>query len=291
MTTDVSRNDPMNAEAAGEESNYPPPMERHVTAHLELEVTATIDMVLAIAVADGVERVGETLEITRDGTTLTTLPIGAPHGARLHQLRGVTPGHVVVDYRTTVVGSSSPILVAESEWYQYIRPSRYCESDQLGPLARAEFAGLYDHELLAAVSSWVGANISYVSGSSRPTDGAVNTLLARAGVCRDFAHLTVALLRANDVPARVVSVYAPGLDPMDFHAVAEACVNDAWYVVDPTCLAPRQSLVRIATGADAADTAFLTVINGFAAFRALWVTAVVDPVLPYDDVSELVQLG
>ncbi len=137
----------------------------------------------------------------------------------------------------------------------------------------------------------MGSNISYVSGSSRPTDGAVNTLLAREGVCRDFAHLTVALLRANDVPARVVSVYAPGLDPMDFHAVAEACVNDAWYVVDPTCLAPRSSLLRIATGADAADTAFLTVVSGSAQLDAIEVTAVVEPELPIDDVTAFVQLG
>jgi transglutaminase-like putative cysteine protease len=110
-------------------------------------------------------------------------------------------------------------------------------------------------------------------------------------VCRDFAHLTVALLRANDVPARVVAVYAPGLDPMDFHAVAEACVDGAWYVVDPTCLAPRSSLLRIATGADAADTAFLTIINGVADLSVMEVTAVVDPDLPIDQVHDLVQLG
>ena len=290
MTSGLSEGEE-GAQARGGDPNYPPPMQRHVTAHLEMAVSATVDMVLAIAVADGVDRVGETLEITCDGVPLTPTLIAAPHGARLHPLRGVAPGHVVVDYRATVVGSAPPILVADNEWYQYIRPSRYCESDRLGPLARAEFAGLRGHELLAAVSSWVGWNVQYVSGSSRPTDGAVSTLLAREGVCRDFAHLTVALLRANDVPARVVSVYAPGLDPMDFHAVAEACVDDAWYVVDPTCLAPRQSLVRIATGADAADTAFLTVINGSAEFRAMEVTAVVEPALPFDDVSQLVQLG
>jgi transglutaminase-like putative cysteine protease len=109
-------------------------------------------------------------------------------------------------------------------------------------------------------------------------------------VCRDFAHLTVALLRANGVPARVVSVYAPGLDPMDFHAVAEACVDDAWYVVDPTCLAPRPSLVRIATGADAADTAFLTVVGGTVDLIGIEAGAVVEPDLPTDDVTELLQL-
>jgi transglutaminase-like putative cysteine protease len=229
--------------------------------------------------------------LTGDGVPIDATPIGAPHGGRLHHLRGVRPGHITIDYQVRAVGTAAPIVVAESDWFQYIRPSRYCESDKLGPLARAEFADLQDVELLAAVSSWVGSHISYVTGSSRPTDGAVNTLLARSGVCRDFAHLTVALLRANDVPARVVAVYAPGLDPMDFHAVAEACVDGAWYVVDPTCLAPRSSLLRIATGADAADTAFLTIINGVADLSVMEVTAVVDPDLPIDQVHDLVQLG
>jgi len=258
---------------------------------LELTVAGTADMVLSVAVADDVERSNESMTITWDGSVLDPKPIGAPHGARLHQLRGVAAGHVVIDYEAVVVGRAAPITVTESEWYQYIRPSRYCESDRLGPLARAEFAGLTHPELLAAVSSWVGSNIAYVAGSSRATDGAVSTLLGRSGVCRDFAHLTVALLRANSVPARVVSVYAPGLVPMDFHAVAEALVDGHWYVVDPTCLAPRQTLVRIATGVDAADTAFLTVVSGTVDLDAIHITAVIDPTLPDDDVTELVQLG
>ena len=190
-----------------------------------------------------------------------------------------------------MAGGAPPIPVGESEWYQYIRPSRYCESDRLGPMARSEFAGLGGVDLLTAVSSWVGSRIAYVPGSSRPIDGAVSTLLGRSGVCRDFAHLTVALLRANGIPARVVSVYAPGLQPMDFHAVAEACVDDAWFVVDPTCLAPRASLLRIATGADAADTAFLTVVSGAVELTKLEVGAVAEPALPFDDVTQLARLG
>ena len=98
------------------------------------------------------------------------------------------------------------------------------------------------------------------------------------------------MIRANGVPSRVVSVYAPGLDPVDFHAVAEACVDDAWYVVDPTCLAPRPSLLRIATGADAADTAFLTVVGGGVDLIGMEVGAVVEPDLPYGDVTDLIQL-
>ena len=123
-----------------------------------------------------------------------------------------------------------------------------------------------------------------------PTDGAEQTLLARRGVCRDYAHLVIALLRALDIPARMVAVYAPGLDPMDFHAVAEAWVDDTWQVVDATALAPRQSLVRISTGRDAADTAFLTNHWADLILRELSVFAVVDE-LPRDDVRELVVLA
>lgn len=144
--------------------------------------------------------------------------------------------------------------------------------------------------LLEKVSSWVGTRLQYVPGSSDPIDGATDTLLAGAGVCRDYAHLVIALLRALDVPARLVAVYAPGCQPMDFHAVAEAFVDGAWRVVDATCLAPRQSMVRIATGRDAADTAFLDNHKGSIALQNMTVTAVADGELPRDSVKELVSL-
>ena len=105
-------------------------------------------------------------------------------------------------------------------------------------------------------------------GSSISTDGAVETLLAGRGVCRDYAHLTVALLRALEVPARVAAVYAPGLSPMDFHAVAEAYVDGAWQIVDPTLLAPRDQMLRIATGHDAAAIAFLSSYGATSSSRA-----------------------
>ncbi|MGL4257067.1 MAG: transglutaminase-like domain-containing protein, partial [Microbacterium sp.] len=124
---------------------------------------------------------------------------------------------------------------------------------------------------------------------SLPTDGATRTLLARQGVCRDYAHLCVALLRGLGVPARQVAVYAPGLMPMDFHAVAEAWIDGEWRVVDATTLAPRSTLVRIATGRDAADTAFLTVVSGRADLVDVEVTATAD-VLPDDDIDELVTI-
>jgi transglutaminase-like putative cysteine protease len=135
----------------------------------------------------------------------------------------------------------------------------------------------------------VADKLTYVAGSSLPTDGAVRTLLGRQGVCRDFAHLSVALLRALNVPARLAAVFAPGLSPMEYHAVCEAYVNGAWYIIDGTHLAPRQSLLRVSTGRDAADTAFLTNLGGGVQLTGLEVTAVVDD-FPWDDGSQLLQL-
>lgn len=156
--------------------------------------------------------------------------------------------------------------------------------------AVSEFGQVHDDALLEAVSSWVGTRLVYVPGSSGPTDGATETLLGGAGVCRDYAHLVIALLRALGVPARLAAVYAPGCDPMDFHAVVEAFVSAGWYVVDATALAPRSSLVRIATGRDAADTAFMSTVVGNAALDWATVTAVADAGLPGDDLDDLVAL-
>jgi transglutaminase-like putative cysteine protease len=129
----------------------------------------------------------------------------------------------------------------------------------------------------------VHGRLTYTSGASRPVDTAVDTLLAGEGVCRDYAHLTVTLLRALEVPARLVAVYAPGLDPMDFHAVVEADIDGTWCVVDATRLAPTSSLVRICSGRDAADTAFLTLLGGVATFGGMTVTATTAGDLPAPD--------
>jgi transglutaminase-like putative cysteine protease len=270
-------------------------MQRDVSAHLTARVSSPATLVLAVAVAVRMLAPAgsqELLTVTLDGRPADVEEVADAHGGRLHVVRA-GPGELVVDYRAHVVGRDPDAVTPPPgtlDRLRYLRPSRYVESDSLGPTAHAEFAGLAGADLLAAVSSWVGTHLSYVPGSSLPTDGAVRTLIARKGVCRDYAHLVVALLRALDVPARLAAVYAPGLDPMDFHAVAEAYVGGSWQVVDATTLAPRSSLVRIATGRDAADTAFLSVYDGTATLGDLEVTAVVDD-LPDDDVRDLVRLG
>lgn len=262
-------------------------MKRSVSAHLQLHLHDKADLIFSIAVAEGHD-LTETFTIRSGGTELEAHEIAGRHGTRLHRLTGPA-GHMTIDYSAEVVGQAPPAAVDELDLIEYRRPSRYCESDTLFSTANSEFAGVHGKELLDAVSSWVGAHLSYVPGASQPTDGAVATMLAREGVCRDYAHLVVALLRGLDVPARLTSVYAPGLYPMDFHAVAEAYIEDAWHVVDATTLAPRSSLLRIATGQDASETAFLSQHWARVDLLSMNVTAVVDE-LPTDDLAKLVEL-
>jgi transglutaminase-like putative cysteine protease len=265
-------------------------MKRDVSSRIVLNITRPADLVFAIAVSADNERSHEKLLASLDGAAVDVHEFGDAHGTRLHRIRS-GPGRLEVSYTAGVEGRSTPVPATEQDLLVYSRPSRYAESDVLAPTASAEFAGIDDPaELLAAVSSWVGTRLAYVSGSSLATDGASRTLLARQGVCRDYAHLGVALLRGLGIPARMVSVYAPGLYPMDFHAVAEAWIDDAWRAVDATTLAPRSSLVRIATGRDAADTAFLTVLAGRADLEEIEITATAD-VLPDDDITQLVTIG
>lgn len=263
-------------------------MRRTVTAHLELHCWDPADLVLSVAVAAVNPVVSETLTVVADGRPVEATELVDVHGTRLHRLTGPT-GPVTIDYVAELDGLAEPAADRELDVITYRRPSRYCESDTLFATAQSEFSGLAGKDLLDAVSSWVGDRLSYVPGASQPTDGAVATLLARKGVCRDYAHLVVALLRALDVPARLVSVYAPGLSPMDFHAVAEAHLDGRWQVVDATTLAPRRSLVRIATGQDASETAFLSQYWAAVDLRWMEVTATVDE-LPTDDLEQLVQL-
>jgi transglutaminase-like putative cysteine protease len=266
-------------------------MRREVGTEMEVEIMAPTTLEFQIAVAPHPRtEVFESLRFVLNGTPIQALEVSGAHGNRIHKFdAGV--GTLKVDYEATIVGQTDPAPVTEYDQSMYLRPSRYAEADKFFGFAATEFGTYSDSAtLLEHVSSWVGTRLNYVPGSSDPIDGAVETLLAGAGVCRDYAHLVVALLRAVFVPARLVSVYAPGLYPMDFHAVAEAFVDGQWRVVDATLLAPRQTLVRIATGRDASDTAFLDNHKGAIMLNWLSVSAVVDGDLPADSIDHLVSI-
>lgn len=266
-------------------------MQRVVSAHLAFSTTADTSIAMAIAAArnNGFSSLDETLNATVDGVPMQLHEVVDVHGGRMHTITLERPARVVVDYRAEITGTAVAEPVDEMDLIRYVRPSRYCESDRLLPVSYAAFSDLQGTDLLRAVRAWVNRELSYVAGSSRPTDGAVETYLGRAGVCRDYAHLVISLLRAKDIPSRLAAVYAPGLSPMDFHAVVEAYVEGGWHAIDATGLAPRESMLRISTGRDASDTAFLSTVGGSLQLQEIGVTATVNE-LPIDDDGGLTQL-
>lgn len=157
----------------------------------------------------------------------------------------------------------TPFEALPGDVHTYLRPSRYCEADRLTHFATRAFgAQRSDESRVADICDWVHAHLDYVSGSTDATTTAVDVFHGATGVCRDFAHLSIALCRAVGIPARYVSGYAVGLDPPDFHGFFEAFLDGRWFLFDATRMSTIDQLVRIAAGRDAADTAFATFVGG-----------------------------
>ncbi|ESQ78966.1 transglutaminase family protein [Asticcacaulis sp. YBE204] len=145
----------------------------------------------------------------------------------------------------------------------FLLPSRFVPSDRLAAFARKEFGYLAPgFSRVTAICNWLYDNIDYQRGSSNEQTTASESLLLRAGVCRDFAHLGIAFCRALNIPARFVSCYAYGLQPRDFHAVFEAYLDGRWWLFDGTRQAHLDGLVRIGVGRDAAEIAFCSPFGG-----------------------------
>lgn len=148
----------------------------------------------------------------------------------------------------------------------YLYPSRYCESDKLNAFAMAQFGSLWQGYARAqAICEWVQNNVLFESGSSSGTTSATDTLIARRGVCRDCAHLMIALCRAVNIPARFTTGLDygadPALGPTDFHAYVEAYLGGRWYMFDPSNTAIPMGFVRLTSGRDAADSAYASIFG------------------------------
>jgi transglutaminase-like putative cysteine protease len=142
---------------------------------------------------------------------------------------------------------------------QFLLPSRYCPSDRLQQLALDVTNGQSPgYEQVDAIRSWIRQNIEYRYGVSDASTSALETIQAKAGVCRDYSHIGLSLCRALMIPARMVVGYLHGLEPMDLHAWFEAFVGDRWYTFDATQAEPRGGRIAIAYGRDAADVALIT---------------------------------
>ncbi|MCT9818669.1 transglutaminase family protein [Microbacterium sp. W1N] len=261
-------------------------MQRNVTAELDLELGSSVDLIFQITAAQPAPVVREELTFVQGDRVYTPNEIVDQSGSRLHVLHG-DAGPLQVRYEALIDGSVAPRATSDLEAITYLRPSRYCQSDEVFSQARRQFRGLQGHDLIAAVSEFVATSTTYTPGLSQGTDSAVTTLMTGQGVCRDYAHVVIALLRAMDMPARYAACFAPGLRPMDFHAVAEAYLDGSWYAIDATRLANRRSLVRIATGRDAADCAFLSYHGAYVGLQRMRVDAFVVP----DDAADVDAVG
>jgi len=138
----------------------------------------------------------------------------------------------------------------------YLLPTRYCESDRFIDLGQQIVAGVAPgYDQVAALVAWIRENIRFNPDSTHFQLSAVEVNQKREGVCRELAHLGIALCRGLCIPARMVVGYLYGLEPMDFHAWFEAYVGGCWYTFDPTQPQPTGGRVTVAYGHDAADVA------------------------------------
>jgi len=138
----------------------------------------------------------------------------------------------------------------------YLLPTRYCESDRFIDLGQEIVAGVAPgYDQVAAIVAWIQTNIRFNPDSIHFQLSAVEVNQQREGVCRELAHLGIALCRGLCIPARMVVGYLHELEPMDFHAWFEAYVGGRWYTFDATQPHPRGGRVTVAYGRDAADVA------------------------------------
>ena len=141
----------------------------------------------------------------------------------------------------------------------FLLPSRYCESDRFTQMTSSLVAGCVPgYDQCAAIVSYIRATLSFVPGSGQLLLSAAEVNERQQAVCRDMAHLGIAMCRAISIPARMVVGYLEALEPMDLHAWFEAYVGGRWYTFDPTQDNLEGGRVAIAYGRDAADVAVYT---------------------------------
>jgi transglutaminase-like putative cysteine protease len=164
----------------------------------------------------------------------------------------ITRSDPVLEYLDAV-----PLHLVPGEVAPYLRPSRYCQSDKFVTFVERRFGQLAGGRKVAAIRDWIEAELTYVPGSSDADTNVLETFAGRQGVCRDYAHLMCSMVRAAQIPARMVAAYSPDVVPPDFHAVAEVWLGGQWHLVDATGMCSASSTAIIAVGRDAYDIAFM----------------------------------
>ena len=166
-----------------------------------------------------------------------------------------TSDHIDVDMTAPL----TPMDQVPDYVLEFCLPSRYCQSDTLGTFTRGVVGdALPGYPQVETIRTWIASSIKYEYGVSTTATSVLETLQQRAGVCRDFAHLGIAMCRSIDIPARMVVGYLHELVPMDQHAWFEAFIGGRWFTFDATQRFPRGNRVAVAYGRDAADVAIAT---------------------------------
>ena len=174
-------------------------------------------------------------------------------------IRALTRAEVEPEVVVNRLAPRTPVARVPDSALQFTLPSRYCPSDKMMALAKQLAPrSLSGYEQVQAIRDHVYDSLEYRYGVSNGSTDAIETLAHGAGVCRDFAHVAIALCRAIDIPARMAVGYLHGLTPMDLHAWFEAYVGDRWYTFDATEDTLQGGRIVVAYGRDAADVAFMT---------------------------------
>jgi transglutaminase-like putative cysteine protease len=194
----------------------------------------------------------------------------------------MTPGPLVLRYDAVCAipdepdpdGSGAEQLSVErlpGQLLHFTLPSRYCLSDELMSMAWELFGQTPPGGArVQAICDWVHSHVKFKYGTSNPLTTAVDVYRDRIGVCRDFAHLVIALNRTFNLPARYVTGHLPDIgfpDPdnhMDFHAYAEVYIGGTWFTTDARFHVPRIGRIKVSCGQDAVDGAFSTIYGGAA---------------------------
>lgn len=233
---------------------------RRIESSFTLRAPGPTDFTLLALPANGYGSL-DRLSLTFDGQPVEHDIVDGRHGQR--EIRCSVPaGELTFELATEIEGHAPASEAGDTA--RYLESSRYIDVDSVRAFASERFGAVGRDGMTAerlaveAIVRWIGRSFQYRPELSAIDDTSTDTMRKSGGMCRDYAHVTIALCRALGIPARYVSVYAPHLQPQDFHAVAEVFVDDAWWVVDATFLAPRSQLVRISTGLDASETAWAT---------------------------------
>lgn len=247
-------------------------MKLEISASLNYRLSEPVDLMLQIEAANGHgQRVLDALLDVGTPEFIARVPaadgICEPIWLRAEgSLRAEYRARVEIDRPDTDFRSLAavPLHRLPAEAIPYLNESRYCPSNKFHAFVERRFG---DHEggaKIGRMRDWIESRFTYVSGSSNSETGALDSFVERRGVCRDYAHVMIALARAAHIPARMASAYALRVAPQDFHAVAEVYLDGDWHLVDATGMASASEMARICIGRDAADISFLTAYRDIA---------------------------